>query len=157
MIELASVIVALFGVLMGLITWSHQKREQYHAMATLTKEYVSAAQELFADPEIPESVKDFFRRISSQIDDPKLARRLAQNLSTRAVEAPDFFKDLRREQAIKIVKAIILFVVALSYADSSHGWKLREFILSNDMETRAVSTGMAIRSAEPGSGLPQAA
>src|SRR5712671_833882 len=145
MINLVSIAVGLLGVLAFVSLWSDQKKSRYHAVSHLTKEFVAAAQDVFSDEKIPESIKKSIRDMGPFIDDSRLARSLANRIDQFGGQGDDNeLLQLDKEQAVKVVKAIFLFIIALSYSDQRSGWKIRDFILSNKAEQRVVPAGRLI-------------
>jgi hypothetical protein len=151
MIELVSIAIGLLGILASVLLWSQKQKDRYHAMTYLAKQFVAAAQEVFADDEIPEDFKAFLRQAAPDIDNRRLARILAERINEgwNKDSADSALSNLPPEQAIKVIKAMIFFIMALSYADPRKGWMLRDFILNNDVDEHAASAGRLIHAVSP--------
>jgi hypothetical protein len=159
---LISIIVALSSSAAFVWAWHQQKRAQYHAMTHATAEFVAAAQDVLADDLIPEKTKEFLRSIAPDVDNRRLAKQLvialAKGTPTMISETDFIPTELAAEQQVKIVKALFLFVMALSYSEPSKGRKLRDFVLSNKVTEHVATAGRMIDSFKPGtSHIPQAA
>lgn len=101
--------------------------------------FVAAAEDVYDDPLISESLKDAFRALSNWIDDARLARRAGEIVE--AVRRADFrphtrndpeWDALPHEQKERFATAVRCFLIAISYADRKRGYILRGIVAGKD-------------------------
>ena len=146
MTELVSVALGMVCLFVALRVWSTQRRLRIHALTHTTQEFVAAAQEVFSDPLIPNDEKERLKKFAPFIDNIKMARHVANSFGTATdVGDRNWLNELPEEQRSKVLKALFLFVIALSYTDDKAGEKIRDYILSSKIDQRVQPTLLAIQ------------
>ncbi len=140
---LISVLLVTVALVVTVRGWTNRLAHDYASAEHIVEQFGAAAREVVEDPGIPVATRAMIADIAPYIRSARLARSVLGQFEGSPVIIPTAIKSelgpfhgLDANQHHKVAQAFWFFYLALSYADTRYGWRLRRAVLRTEAEAR---------------------